>query len=187
MECNTNDLLFYGNMESKFEIIRCMKIINVTILLIAISGCSNSDPNNARITRLQAEIDSLNKKILTLQPGLGEIMSQIQMHHAKLWFAGKNENWKLAAFEIGEIKEQLEAAENLKALRPEVASLPMIYPPVDSISHVIANQDGKGFRGGFEYLTMTCNKCHETNKFEFNVITIPKVEPVVNQIFKLQK
>jgi len=165
-----------------------MKKIAILILfLLPALSCSDSDSNNAKFAQLQTEIDSLNKKILTLQPGLGEVMSAIQLHHAKLWFAGINENWKLAAFEIGEIKEQLEAAENLKASRWEVASLPMIYPPIDSISHAIASQDENGFRGAFDFLTFTCNKCHETNKFEFNVIATPKAEPVVNQIFKLQK
>ena len=35
-------------------------------------------------------------------PGFEEFMSNIQAHHAKLWFAGQNHNWKLADFEIHE-------------------------------------------------------------------------------------
>ncbi|MDP4221416.1 MAG: hypothetical protein Q8916_10495 [Bacteroidota bacterium] len=162
-------------------------IVISALLLSVVIGCSDSDPNATKLAKLQAEIDSLNKKIVQLQPGLGEVMSAIQMHHAKLWFSATNENWKLAAFEIGEIKEQLEAAEHLASTRPEIASLPMIYPPVDSITHTIDAHDLAGFRGAFEYLTYTCNKCHETNKFEFNVIAIPTALPVVNQIFKLSK
>jgi hypothetical protein len=30
-------------------------------------------------------------------------MSSIQVHHAKLWFAGQNQNWELADFEMHEI------------------------------------------------------------------------------------
>jgi len=162
------------------------KILIAMMLIMFVTGCTDTDRDNPKIARLEAEIDSLNKKVERLKPGLGEVMSAIQMHHAKLWFSGINDNWKLADFEIGEIKEQLEAAENLKASRPEIASLPMIYPVIDSISHAIANHDAKGFYGGFEYLTATCNKCHEMNKFEFNVISTPKNEPVVNQIFRLR-
>jgi hypothetical protein len=164
-----------------------MKKIAIFIgVIILTSSCSDSDKNELRIAHLQSEIDSLTKKVEKSQPGLGEVMSAIQMHHAKLWFSGINGNWKLAAFEIGEIKEQLEMAEGLKAVRPEVASLPMIYPAVDSISNAIAHQDEKGFHGGFEYLTSSCNICHQVNKFEFNVIITPKTEPVVNQIFNIQ-
>jgi hypothetical protein len=42
-------------------------------------------------------------------PGLGELMTATQLRHAKLWFAGKKKNWGLAAYEIGEIKEGLDA------------------------------------------------------------------------------
>jgi len=38
-------------------------------------------------------------------PGLGEFMTATQLRHAKLWFAGKENNWDLAAYEIDEIAE----------------------------------------------------------------------------------
>src|SRR5436305_11998527 len=38
-------------------------------------------------------------------PGLGELMAGQQVRHAKLWFAGENENWRLAAYEVDELKE----------------------------------------------------------------------------------
>jgi hypothetical protein len=41
--------------------------------------------------------------------GLGEFMTATQLRHAKLWFAGKENNWDLAAYEIDEITEGLEA------------------------------------------------------------------------------
>jgi hypothetical protein len=47
------------------------------------------------------------------QPGLGEFMTATQLRHAKLWFAGKQNNWDLAAYEIDEIKEGLEDAARL--------------------------------------------------------------------------
>ena len=39
------------------------------------------------------------------EPGLGEFMTATQLRHAKLWFAGKDSNWDLAAYETDEIKE----------------------------------------------------------------------------------
>ena len=47
------------------------------------------------------------------KPGLGEFMTATQLRHAKLWFAGKDNNWDLAAYEIDEIKEGLEEAARL--------------------------------------------------------------------------
>jgi hypothetical protein len=167
-----------------------MKYLILFVAFVFVTGCSNSDKYDAKLSQLQSKIDSMRKKmdtlnvlVLGLQPDLGEIMIGVQMHHAKLWFAGKNDNWKLAEFEANELKEQFEAASHLSATRPEVASLPMIYPAVDSITNSIKSKDHKGFCGGFEYLTSTCNKCHQMNKFEFNVVQIPSGLPVVNQIF----
>src|ERR1700754_3536585 len=47
------------------------------------------------------------------EPGLGEFMTATQLRHAKLWFAGKNNNWDLAAYEIDEIREGFEDAAKL--------------------------------------------------------------------------
>src|ERR1700742_1769981 len=47
------------------------------------------------------------------EPGLGEFMTATQLRHAKLWFAGRENNWDLAAYEIDEIKEGLEEARTL--------------------------------------------------------------------------
>ena len=69
-------------------------------------ACSQTGSNN---TQLQNRVDSLEQKLAhTYKPGFGEFMSGIQIHHAKLWFAGQNQNWPLADFEIHEIEEALE-------------------------------------------------------------------------------
>ena len=47
------------------------------------------------------------------RPPLGDMMSAIQARHIKLWFAGKFGNWDLAAYEVGEIRANLENAANL--------------------------------------------------------------------------
>lgn len=159
----------------------------ICILLCQIS-CSEKDQRTgtleARIRYQDSVIASLNDKIENLRPGLGEIMSIIQQHHAKLWFAGTNENWELASFEMDEIREQLVVAKELANRRPEVSKIPMLFPPLDSISLAIQKQDVSLFRTQFTYLTNTCNDCHNANNFGFNVITIPTAPPVSNQDFR---
>ena len=34
------------------------------------------------------------------EPGLGEFMMAPQIRHARLWFAGRQKSWDLAAYEI---------------------------------------------------------------------------------------
>ena len=144
-------------------------------------SCNQQQETNKTTEDLAAKIQELKDKY---RPGLGEYMIGIQLHHSKLWFAGINHNWKLADYEIGEIKESFQSIKEVETDRPEVKTISMIEPPLDSLSAAIANKDEVAFKQQFEILTATCNNCHTTNKFEFNVITIPTAPPVNNQDFK---
>jgi len=155
-------------------------LIAFTCGLSLFSACGNS--NNSQ---LQAQVDSLNKKLAqTYRPGLGEFMMGIQVHHAKIWYAGKNQNWALANFEVGEIKETLEDVKQYCYDRPEVKSLPIIYPALDSLSNAIKAKSPQAFEKSFVLLTNSCNTCHQSTHHEFNVIKTPETPPFTNQEFK---
>ena len=158
---------------------------NLLILLSAFSflGCQQSSSNTA----LQKKVDSLQIAVdNAYKPGLGEFMSEIQVHHAKLWFAGKEENWDLANFEVGEIQEALNDIPKYCADRPEVKSIGMITAPIYNISNAIKEKDENKFASDFTVLTATCNDCHKETNHGFNLIKIPDVPPVSNQVFKPQ-
>jgi len=159
-----------------------MKNSILIIITLSIISCNSQTD---KVEKMQATIDSLQKKLDdTYKPGFGEFMSGIQMHHAKLWFAGQNQNWPLADFEINEIKEALEDLPKYCADRPEVKSLPMINAPLDSISNAIQQKNIQSFKSSFILLTATCNNCHKETEHAFNVVTIPAGLPVMNQDFK---
>jgi|SRR5436190_5692969 len=159
-----------------------MKNIVLIIIACIVTSCNQQ---NSHEKEMQATIDSLQKKLdETYKPGFGEFMSGIQMHHAKLWFAGQNQNWPLADFEINEIKEALEDLPKYCADRPEIKSLSMINAPIDSISNAIQQKNIQSFKSSFILLTATCNNCHKATEHAFNVVTIPTNLPVVNQDFK---
>ena len=143
------------------------------------------DDQQQTVRQLQSRIDSLQQQIdKSYKPGFGEFMGSIQVHHEKLWFAGISQNWKLADFEIGEIKESLEDIQTYCTDRPERKSLTMIDRPLDSISYAIQQKDEALFKKSFITLTNTCNNCHRTTEHEFNVIKIPDTPPFSNQEFK---
>ena len=153
------------------------------LCIILIDACYRNGPakTNSVITS-----DSLHKMMEPYALGLGEIMGGIQTHHAKLWYAGINDNWKLAQYEIDELKERFEQARTVETDRPEVKMIPMMYPSIDSINAAIGNKNLAQFKSGFQLLTTSCNSCHSVNNFEFNIITIPTAPPVGNQDFKVQ-
>ncbi len=161
-----------------------MKKIILCVCIGIISGCAHS--KSRQETTLN--IDSLKSEVAQIKelyrPGLGEIMGGIQVHHAKLWFAAINDNWKLADYEIAEIKERIEQARDVETERPEMKTISMIFPAIDSIAASINHRDITSFKNSYQLLTNTCNNCHKSNNFEFNVIMIPTAPPVTNQDFK---
>lgn len=162
-----------------------MKIFFVFIILFTFSfiySCNNANENSIS---LQQKIDSLQKQISnSYKPGLGEFMSSIQVHHAKLWFAGTNENWKLADFEIHEIIEAVDDIQQYNTDRAESKDIVMLKPALDSIVHAIDAQNESLFEADFVLLTNTCNNCHKAVNFDFNVVKIPDAPPFSNQEFK---
>ena len=151
-----------------------------SIFLVGLLACNRPPINNV----LQTTIDSLQQQLNTsYKPGLGEFMLSVQVHHAKLWFAGNNQNWPLADFEINEIKEALEDIRKYCADRPETKTISMILAPIDSVSNAIKQQNGTQFKSSYYLLTATCNTCHSATSHAFNVITIPSKVPFSNQDF----
>jgi hypothetical protein len=160
-----------------------MKYILLLISLSIFSACNVANDNSSR---LQAQIDSLKSKLSdTYKPGFGEFMSSIQVHHNKLWFAGENNNWNLADFEIHEIQEAIEDIEKFQTEREESQKIEMIKPALGSVISAITQKNSVLFKSSFVLLTNTCNNCHRATNFEFNQVKIPDNPPFSNQIFKL--
>jgi hypothetical protein len=160
-----------------------MKKLSHLLIAVTILSC-----NQGQVQRMQATNDSLRKELTkTYRPGLGEFMLGIQLHHAKLWFAGQNQNWPLADFEVHEIQESLNDIVEFCTDRPEIKSIGMINPVIDSINNAIQQKDPGLFRTSFLLLTNTCNNCHRATEHAFNVVTVPGSLPVTNQEFKPAK
>ena len=162
-----------------------MKSIPVFLFCLLLVSCNQSKDNTLV---LQNRIDSLERRLAdTYKPGFGEFMSSVQVHHAKLWFAGQNQNWKLADFEIHEMMEAIENIQHYQTERKESKQISMINPALDSVNAAIEKKDPALFKSSFIILTNTCNNCHHAVDFEFNVVKIPETPPYSNQDFKVVK
>jgi hypothetical protein len=161
-----------------------MKHILLIIMAFSFFACNQQTDNKV----LQNRIDSLESKLAhSYKPGFGEFMSGIQAHHSKLWFAGQNENWRLADFEVHEIMEAMEDIRKFQTERKESRMIEMIDPALDSITNAIQQKNTTLFKTSYTLLTNTCNNCHRAADFEFNVVKIPETQPFSNQDFKINK
>src|SRR6476660_7243856 len=129
-----------------FASVTCKFLILLPPLYILIA-CNQP---NKQLSQMQSKTDSLEKQLdKTYKPGLGEFMTGIQLHHAKLWFAGQNQNWPLADFEIHEIQEALEDIQKFCSDRPEVKAIGMINSTIDSVNNAVKQKDPQSFRNSF--------------------------------------
>jgi hypothetical protein len=158
------------------------KFLVLLPVLCTLLACNQQ---NTQASQMQSKIDSLQEQLdKTYKPGLGEFMTGIQLHHAKLWFAGQDQNWPLADFEIHEIQESLDDIDLFCKDRPEVKSIGMLKPAIDSVTNAIQQKNLQWFKNSFSALTNTCNNCHKATDHGFNVVIIPTSPPVSNQDFK---
>jgi hypothetical protein len=159
-----------------------MKVALFIIITCSLYACNES----SRSSLQSRKIDSLESQLAsTYKPGFGEFMLAIQAHHSKLWFAGKNNNWKLADFEVHEIMELIEDIQKFQSERPEAEKIVMIQPAIDSVNKAIVQKDRHLFISSFILLTNTCNNCHHAVNFEFNVVKVPDTSPFSNQDFRV--
>lgn len=153
------------------------KFLILILSLMIFSSCSD---NSKKISELERKFEDAKP----YKPGFGEFMTYIQIHHDKLWFAGINQNWELAKFEIDEIKETFYNLKMYQPEREETKLIPMISVPLEKVSASIEKRDITLFKDSFVYLTNTCNDCHRAAHFQFNKIKIPDSPPFSNQVFK---
>jgi hypothetical protein len=115
-------------------------------------------------------------------PRLGEIMLGKQWRHIKLWFAGKEHNWNLAAYELAQIRASLTDAASLYSGIP-VNDVVTMAGPIQSIDKAIQSKDSAGFVKAFNELTGGCNACHRSMGREFIEIRVPGASPFSDQVF----
>lgn len=118
-------------------------------------------------------------------PRLGDIMNAVQSRHMKLWFAGKSQNWELAAYEIRQLKANLMEAASLYQGIP-VTNVTTMVQPVQSVADAVEARDGRKFSKAYGELTDGCNACHQSIGRGFIVLRVPDASPFGDQKFAPQ-
>src|SRR2546426_9863868 len=113
------------------------------------------------------------------RPGLGELMNFTQMRHAKLWFAGQEQNWQLAQYEVDELQEGFDEVVRFHASHKDSPlPLSLLVPkimtqPMGDLRSAISAHDKRAFVLAYDGLTAGCNSCHQATNFGFNVVKRP--------------
>ncbi|MBR0773431.1 c-type cytochrome [Bradyrhizobium diazoefficiens] len=111
---------------------------------------------------------------------LSELMNRLQLQHAKLWFAGKLNNWALASYEVQQIDTNLEATGKLLA---DPSRARRAKEKLQAVREALQSKNLPAFTTSYAGLTNECNDCHRTSGFAAITIQTPLTLPVPNQLF----
>jgi len=111
---------------------------------------------------------------------LSDLMTKLQLQHAKLWFAGKLSNWGLATYEIQQIDANLEATG--KFLTDPAQANPA-KQHLQKVRQAVQAKSLPAFMASYAAMTNECNGCHRSSGYASIAIQIPLTLPVPNQLF----
>ena len=118
-------------------------------------------------------------------------MNVILIEHNKLWFAAKARNWRLAEYQLGEIKEVMGDVQDLV---PTFKNLPLadmldavITKEIVALEKAIEAKDYKTFVSGYDKLNQACNACHQGTENDFIVIQRPTRPAFTNQVYERRR
>jgi hypothetical protein len=145
-----------GILKKAIEFISLFGLVGIVCLLVTLSS---------PLVRAQ---DIKGKAYL---PRLADMMNDaMQIHHIKLWIAGRANNWTLAAYEAKKIKETIEEIKetiiDIQALLPQWrhVTLGEMLTKFDSslmaLDEAVKVKDAGRFETSYRELTATCNACH---------------------------
>jgi len=122
-----------------------------------------------QVEQLQAEVKRLNELI----PDQAAVMGHLSYHFSNLWFAGKDENWDLADFYLGETRANLRWAARVKPKRKDLEgketvdivaiAQAMDNGPFTDMKKAIAAKDKISFVKLYNDALTGCYACHKAS------------------------
>lgn len=164
--------------------------LGLVLSFILLNSSCSSRQNTANDAKLEARIGVLEQTVANLKPGLGEIMGVIQQHHAKLYYSGLAENWPLAEYQLGEIREGFEDVlryyPTFKDVKTPLTTLvpSLVVPGLNAVGTAVKRRNRSEFVRAFDTLSRSCTSCHQAANRPFIVIQDPSRGMFSNQKFR---
>jgi len=127
---------------------------------------------------LRGSVDERLETVAAQLGGFGMTMMEVGYRYGQLYFAGDDENWDYARYQVDEIEVAM--ANGLQRRPARAASAAMLNPALDKVKVAVGAGDPDAFEDAFETLTIACNTCHKAEKVSFIHVAPPehRVGPV---------
>jgi hypothetical protein len=139
--------------------------------LMALAGTAN-----AQSEWLKGSPEEQLKTLAEIQPGLGTVMVEYSFRFGAMYYAALGGNWKLADYQLQEMKEIQEVGENTRPGRAKALKT-FEEKYLGPIGDAIKGNNLKAFNVAFQTGMKACNECHVDQKFGFIHYELPKASP----------
>lgn len=117
---------------------------------------------------IQQKFDTLAEQ----HQGFSRTMIEVGYRYTELYWAGEDENWEFAEYQIEHIAEAMELGIQRRPARGRSAEMFMNHA-LPAISQAVEQRDRHAFREQFQNLAMHCNACHAMEDVGFIHVRIP--------------
>jgi hypothetical protein len=116
--------------------------------------------------------------ILDFKPAMDDLMTMlVQPRHIKLYYAGQEKNWKLAAFQSNELRAALarigRTIPTYRNIGVDIAVASIFTDRLKAVDAAINASDPERFITSYKEMTAACNACHAGMEHPFLVIKVP--------------
>jgi hypothetical protein len=117
--------------------------------------------------------------ILDFKPAMDDLMTMlVQPRHIKLYYAGQEKNWKLAAFQSNELRAALarigRTIPTYRNIGVDTAVASIFSEKLKAVDAAIKAADSTQFDASYRELTAACNECHVGMEHPFLVMKVPQ-------------
>ena len=141
-------------------------------LILGIAGAGLAVLLYADSSWLTGTPDEKLDTLANIQPGLGTVMIEYANRFTNTYYAAQAGNWGMAAYQLKEMPEIQEVAENTRPGRKD-ALQGFEHSALASLAKDIVNQDLTGFNADFKTATAFCNACHQATGFGYIAYSVP--------------
>lgn len=155
-------------------------LLFTTCLLLLISCVEQQNDHNHKVAQGEWIKGTEEEKLEIIEEqfgGFSTSMVEIAYRYQELYWAGQDENWEYADYQLEHIEEAMEAGLVRRPSRKTSAEHFMTYTIVE-IEDAIESGDKNIFNEKFEQMRRDCNSCHNMEKVPFIDVTIPKLRIV---------
>jgi hypothetical protein len=127
--------------------------------------------------------------ILEFRPAMDDLMTMlVQPRHIKLYYAGQAKNWRLAGFELNELRGALarvgRTIPTYRNIGVDTAVASIFAETIKSVDAAIKAADPAQFATAYGEMTAACNTCHVGMEHPFLIIKVPDAPNYPDQEFR---